>query len=76
MHQAEYPQRRRGRWYVRVRVPAHLVAAVGQKHLIRALDTDSETVARGRRWIALAVLWIGSARRSSQTVGDWPGRLD
>lgn len=63
----EYLQRRRGRWYVRLRVPAHLVATVGQQHFVRALDTDSETVAHERRWVALALLWewIGA-----QTVSD------
>lgn len=67
MRRAEYLQCRRGRWYVRLRVPAHLVAAVGQHHLVRALDTDSEAVARERRWIALSLLWdwIGA-----QTVSD------
>ncbi|WP_457105439.1 tyrosine-type recombinase/integrase [Methylobacterium sp. P5_C11] len=67
MRRAEYLQRRRGRWYVRLRVPAHLTATVGQQHLVRALDTNSETVARERRWIALALLWdwIGA-----QTVSD------
>ncbi|WP_413629201.1 DUF6538 domain-containing protein [Methylobacterium sp. W2] len=47
--------RRRGRWYVRLRVPAYLVATVGQQHLVRALDTSSEAVARERRWIALLI---------------------
>lgn len=67
VRRAEYLQCRRGRWYVRLRVPAHLVATIGQHHLVRALDTDSETVARERRWIALALLWewIGA-----QTVSD------
>lgn len=67
MRRAEYLQHRRGRWYVRLRVPAQLVATVGQQHLVRALDTESETVARERRWIALALLWdwIGM-----QTVSD------
>jgi uncharacterized protein DUF6538 len=67
VRRAEYLQCRRGRWYVRLRVPAHLVATVGQQHLIRSLDTDSEVVARERRWIALSLLWnwIGA-----QTVSD------
>ena len=67
MRRAEYLQRRRGRWFVRLRVPAHLVATVGQQHLVRALETDSEAVARERRWIALSLLWdwIGA-----QTVSD------
>lgn len=67
MRRAEYLQRRHGRWYVRLRVPAHLTATVGQQHLVRALDTASETVARERRWVALALLWdwIGA-----QTVSD------
>ncbi|WP_373874843.1 DUF6538 domain-containing protein, partial [Methylobacterium iners] len=67
MRRADYLQRRRGRWYVRLRVPAHLVATVGQQHLVRALDTDSEAIARERRWLALALLWewIGA-----QTVSD------
>ncbi|MGA4554718.1 DUF6538 domain-containing protein [Methylorubrum aminovorans] len=72
MRRAEYLQCRRGRWYVRLRVPAHLVATVGQQHLVRALDTMSEAVARERRWIALSLLWkwIGS-----QTVSNgWQPR--
>ncbi|WP_431310873.1 DUF6538 domain-containing protein [Methylorubrum aminovorans] len=72
MRRAEYLQCRRGRWYVRLRVPAHLVATVGQQHLVRALDTMSEAVARERRWIARSLLWkwIGS-----QTVSNgWQPR--
>jgi hypothetical protein len=67
VRRADHLQCRRGRWSVRLRVPAHLVAAVGQTHLVRSLDTESETVARERRWIALALLWdwIGA-----QTVSD------
>ncbi|WP_409518581.1 DUF6538 domain-containing protein [Methylobacterium sp. PvR107] len=67
VRRADHLQCRRGRWSVRLRVPAHLVAAVGQTHLVRSLDTVSETVARERRWIALALLWewIGA-----QTVSD------
>ncbi|MGC5780888.1 DUF6538 domain-containing protein [Methylobacterium sp. NFXW15] len=67
MRRPEYLQCRLGRWYVRLRVPAHLTAKVGQQHLVRALDTDSETAARERRWVALALLWdwIGA-----QTVSD------
>ncbi|WP_373322737.1 DUF6538 domain-containing protein [Methylorubrum aminovorans] len=72
VRRAEYLQCRRGRWYVRLRVPAHLVATVGQQHLVRALDTMSEAVARERRWIARSLLWkwIGS-----QTVSNgWQPR--
>lgn len=67
MRRADYLQLRRGRWFVRLRVPAHLVGTVGQTHLVRSLDTNSEAVARERRWIALALLWdwIGA-----QTVSD------
>ncbi|WP_405030583.1 DUF6538 domain-containing protein [Methylobacterium sp. WCS2018Hpa-22] len=57
MRRAEYLQCRRGRWYVRLRVPAHLVVTVGQQHLVRALDTSSEAVARERGWIALSLFW-------------------
>ncbi len=67
MRRADHLQCRRGRWSVRLRVPAHLVATVGQTHLVRSLDTSSEAVARERRWVALALLWewIGA-----QTVSD------
>ena len=67
MRRAEYLQCRRGRWFVRMRVPAHLLAQVGQSHLVRSLDTDSQAEACVRRWVALAVLWewIGA-----QTVSD------
>ena len=67
VRRADHLQCRRGRWSVRLRVPAHLVSTVGQTHLVRALDTSSEAVARERRWIALALLWewIGA-----QTVSD------
>jgi hypothetical protein len=67
VRRADHLQCRRGRWSVRLRVPAHLVATVGQTHLVRSLDTSSEAVARERRWIALALLWewIGE-----QTVSD------
>ncbi|MGH1587290.1 DUF6538 domain-containing protein [Methylobacterium phyllosphaerae] len=67
VRRADHLQCRRGRWSVRLRVPAHLVAVVGQTHLVRSLDTSSEAVARERRWIALALLWewIGA-----QTVSD------
>ncbi|WP_425284820.1 DUF6538 domain-containing protein [Methylobacterium gossipiicola] len=46
VRRAECLQCRRGRWYVRLRVPAHLVAAVGQQHLVRALDTASDAGSR------------------------------
>lgn len=64
---SDYLQCRRGRWFVRLRVPAHLVLEVGQTHLIRSLDTVDEAVARQRRWVALAELWrwIGA-----QTISD------
>ncbi len=67
MRRADHLQCRRGRWSVRLRVPAHLVSTVGQTHLVRALDTSTEAVARQRRWIALALLWdwIGA-----QTVSE------
>ena len=67
VRRAEYLQCRRGRWFVRLRVPAHLAARVGQTHFVRSLDTNSEAVARERRWTALALLWdwIGG-----QTVTD------
>ncbi|GJE52038.1 Tyrosine recombinase XerC [Methylobacterium tardum] len=66
MRRADHLQCRRGRWSVRPRVPAHLVATVGQTYRVRSLDTSSEAVARERRWIALALLWgIGA-----QTVSD------
>jgi hypothetical protein len=67
VRRADHLQCRRGRWSVRLRVPSHLVATVGQTHLVRFLDTSSEAVARERRWIALALLWdwIGA-----QTVSD------
>lgn len=64
---SDYLQCRRGRWFVRLRVPAHLIPGVGQTHLVRSLDTTDEAVARQRRWVALAELWrwVGS-----QTVSD------
>ena len=67
LRRADYLQCRRGRWFVRLRVPVHLVAVVGQSHLVRSLDTDSEAVAQERRWLALSLLWdwIGA-----QTVSD------
>ncbi|WP_403091461.1 MULTISPECIES: DUF6538 domain-containing protein [Methylobacterium] len=67
VRRADHLQCRRGRWSVRLRVPAHLVSTVGQTHLVRALDTSTEAVARQRRWIALALLWdwIGA-----QTVSE------
>lgn len=67
MRRAEYLQCRRGRWFVRLRVPARLVPLVGQTHLVRSLDTNIESVAQERRWIALAVLWGWIAH---QTVSD------
>ena len=67
VRRADHLQCRRGRWSVRLRVPSHLVATIGQTHLVRSLDTSNEAVARERRWIALALLWewIGE-----QTVSD------
>ena len=77
MRRTEYLQRRRGRWYVRLRVPAHLTATVGQQHFVRALDTESETVARERRWIALALLWdwIGAQTVSDGWQPAWAAQL-
>lgn len=77
MRRAEYLQCRRGRWYVRLRVPAHLVATVGQRHLVRALDTTSEAVARKRRWIALSLLWqwIGALSVSDGWQPAWAANL-
>ncbi|WP_409518534.1 DUF6538 domain-containing protein [Methylobacterium sp. R2-1] len=77
MRRAEYLQSRRGRWYVRLRVPAHLVASVGQQHLVRALDTASEAVARERRWIALSLLWewIGAQTDSDGWQPAWAANL-
>ncbi|WP_420813092.1 DUF6538 domain-containing protein [Methylobacterium currus] len=67
MRRAEYLQCRRGRWFVRLRVPVHLQTLIGQSHFVRSLDTDSEAVAQERRRVALALLWewIGA-----QTVSD------
>ena len=67
MRHLEHLQLRRGRWFVRLRVPAHLIAKVGQTHVVRSLETAEESVAKERRWIALAELWrwIGA-----QTVSD------
>src|SRR5215210_1933692 len=64
---SDYLQCRRGWWFIRLRVPAHLLPEIGQTHLVRSLDTTDEAVARQRRWVALAELWrwIGS-----QTVSD------
>ncbi|WP_425293837.1 DUF6538 domain-containing protein [Microvirga pakistanensis] len=64
---SDYLQCRRGWWFIRLRVPAHLLPEIGQTHLVRSLDTRDEAVAQQRRWVALAELWrwIGS-----QTVLD------
>ncbi|WP_419539272.1 DUF6538 domain-containing protein [Methylobacterium mesophilicum] len=37
---------RYGRWSVRLRVPAHLVATIGRTHLVRSLDTENESSRR------------------------------
>lgn len=67
MRGLEYLQRRRGCWFGRLRVPAHLIPQVGQTHLVRSLETKDEVIAQQRRWVALAELWrwIGT-----QTVSD------
>ena len=77
MRRADYLQCRRGRWSVRLRVPTHLVATVGQTHLVRSLDTSDEVVARGRRWTALALLWdwIGAQTVSDRWEPSWAAAL-
>lgn len=51
-----YLQRRRQGWYVRVRVPADLVALVGQSHVVRSLNTRHSAEARAQRWLVLGKL--------------------
>src|SRR6478609_4710915 len=67
MHGREHLQQRRGRWFIRVRVPADLAASVGQTHIIRSLSTSDEKVARQRRRAALAEIW---SWMSAHTVSD------
>lgn len=69
----EHLQLRRGRWYVRLRVPAHLVAKVGQTHVVRSLDTTDLRIAQQRRCVALAELWrwIGADTVSDGWTPAW-----
>jgi hypothetical protein len=57
----EYLQVRRGRWYVRVRVPADLVQVIGRTHVLRSLQTGDVRLARQRRRQVLAELWADFA---------------
>ncbi|WP_366848683.1 DUF6538 domain-containing protein [Methylobacterium sp.] len=70
MRRAEYLQCRRGRWFVRVRVPANLVVQVGQIHFVRSLDTDGEAQASASRWVALVIIWDGGLGSGHRTGTD------
>src|SRR6478609_11829210 len=63
----DYLQLRRGRWCVRIRLPADLAKSLGRTHIVRSLGTSDLTVARQRRRSALAAILTWQA---SQTVSD------
>lgn len=63
----DYLQLRRGRWCVRVRLPADLARMLGRSHIVRSLGTSDLSVARQRRRAALAAILTWQA---SQTVSD------
>src|SRR4051812_46098492 len=63
----DYLQLRRGRWCVRIRLPADLAKSLGGTHIVGSLGTSDLTVARQRRRAALAAILTWE---SSQTVSD------
>lgn len=63
----DYLQLRRGRWCIRVRLPADLARTLGRTHIVRSLGTSDLTIARQRRRAALAAILTWEA---SQTVLD------
>ena len=63
----DYLQLRRGRWCVRVRLPADLARSLGRTHVVRSLGTSDLVIARQRRRAALAVILTWQA---SQTESD------
>src|SRR4051812_22765621 len=62
-----YLQLRRGRWYVRIRLPSDLAKGLDRTHIVRSLGTNNIAVARQRRRAALAAILSWQA---SQTVAD------
>ena len=65
----DYLQLRRGRWFVRIRLPSDLAKLLGRTHIVRSLGTSDLAVARQRRRAALAAILTWQA---SQTVlDDW-----
>src|SRR6478609_9230660 len=67
MGASAYLQLRRGRWYVRIRLPSDLATCLGRTHIVRSLGTNNIAVARQRRRAALAAILTWQA---SQTVSD------
>src|SRR6478609_445139 len=63
----DYLQLRRGRWFVRIRLPADLAKTLGRTHIVRSLGTSDLTLARQRRRAALGAILTWQA---SQTVLD------
>ena len=57
MPHSQYLERRPEGWYVSVRVPAPLVPQIGRTHFVRSLRTKDASVARERRWPAIAGIW-------------------
>jgi integrase len=75
-----YLQRRRRTWYVRVAVPPRLVPVIGKRDIVRSLQTRDASVARERRWQAVAEIqrWLRSQAVDPVTEGleDREWRLD
>jgi integrase len=73
-----YLHRRRRGWYIRVAVPPSLVPVVGQTHKVRSLKTRDVSVARERRWQALAAIKAELAEhRGGTEIGHWlPASFD
>jgi hypothetical protein len=73
VRRSDYLQLRQGRWFIRLRVPSHLVDEVGQTHIVKSLETADDAVARQRRYLALAHIWswIGSRTVSDGWTPAW-----